>query len=100
VMGCSSDKDLDRIMGVLAPRCGALLAVQASVPRARDAAEVAEAAVAAGVPHVRTMPDPWEAMQLALGEAHADEIVCVTGSFYSAGEIRARWADAHPEAGA
>jgi dihydrofolate synthase/folylpolyglutamate synthase len=39
--------------------------------------------------------DPTRALAEALALAHPDDLVLVTGSFYLAGELRARW---HPEA--
>ena len=91
VFGCSRDKALEAMLERFAGRCASFTATQARLPRARPASEVAAAARALGLPDVREMPDAWEAVQEALGRARPDEVVCLTGSFYTAGEVRARW---------
>ena len=40
---------------------------------------------------VKSIADPPEAVRTALREARPDEVVCVTGSFFVAGEVRHAW---------
>ncbi len=100
VFGCSAGKDLAGMLRLLLSKCISFTATQASVPRALPANEVAEAArraAAAVAPQaaIRTVGDPWEALQRALSEAEPGDVVCVTGSFYVAGEVRAGWLRDH-----
>jgi dihydrofolate synthase/folylpolyglutamate synthase len=102
VFGCSTDKNLPGMLGLLAGRCTSFTATQASLPRARPAADVAEAAAQAGVltsgGALATVGRPWDAVRQALAEAEPQDVVCVTGSVFVAGEVRAGWLEQHPEA--
>ena len=73
------------------------MATQANSPRARPAGEIASAAQACAIPCVRQVPSPPAALQSVLAESGPEEIICITGSFYVAGEIRAQWG--HPHSG-
>ncbi len=102
VFGCSAGKKLSGMLDLLMPRCVRFTATQANLPRALSAEEVAEAArqagrAAPGGAEVRIVLDPWQALQEAVASAEPDEVVCVTGSFYVAGEVRAGWLAEHPE---
>jgi dihydrofolate synthase/folylpolyglutamate synthase len=100
VFGCSSDKDAPAMLRLLLPRCVSFTATQAGLSRAAPAEEVAQAARETGLTGacggVRVVRDPWEAMQDAMSRARLGDVVCSTGSFYTAGEIRAGWLRAHP----
>jgi len=102
VFGCSAGKKLSGMLQSLIPRCLRFTATQANLPRAMPAEEVAAAARLAASggatqPEVRTVRDPWQALQEAVDAAEPDEVVCVTGSFYVAGEVRAGWLKEHPQ---
>lgn len=103
VFGCSAGKKLHGMLARLLPRCVSFTATQAKLPRALPADEVAKAARESGLESsvadgVNTIADPPEAVQNALSRARPGDIVCVTGSFYVAGEVRAKWLEDHPEA--
>ncbi|MFW6189938.1 MAG: bifunctional folylpolyglutamate synthase/dihydrofolate synthase [Planctomycetota bacterium] len=103
VFGCSRDKNVSGMLEVLKQRCGGFTATQAENPRAMPAEEVAEAARGLGfdadVPGgVISTPDPVAAVDNALQAAGPADIVCLTGSFYTAGEVRAAWCERHSEA--
>ncbi len=90
VFGCSADKNVAAMLGALRGRCASLTASQAHLPRALPAGELARRAEELGWPApVPAVDDPAEAVQEALAEAAPDEIVCATGSFFMAGEVRA-----------
>jgi dihydrofolate synthase/folylpolyglutamate synthase len=94
VFGCSVDKNVRGILGLLRGRCVTLTATQADMPRAIPAADIE--AVAREV-HLKppdgtnVIPDAWSAAQDALSRAKPGEAVCIVGSFYTAGEIRKQW---------
>lgn len=98
VFGCSADKNVDGMLKVLRGRCASLTVTQARLPRALPAPAVSEAARLMGVlasGDVRVVPDAWQAVQKALSEARPEDVVCVTGSFYVAGEVQESWFSAH-----
>ncbi|NLW49573.1 MAG: bifunctional folylpolyglutamate synthase/dihydrofolate synthase [Candidatus Brocadiaceae bacterium] len=102
VFGCSADKNAEGMLGAMRGHCATLTATQSRMRRARPAVEVAQAAVGCGLAdagcRIDTIPDAWEAVRVALERAEPADVVCVTGSFYVAGEVRAEWAKRHPEA--
>ena len=102
VFGCSADKNVAGMLGVLRGRCASFTVTQAQdMPRAMAAEEVARIAGEIGfgqeVPGaVRVTPNAVEAVDAALAEARPEDVVCITGSFFTAGEVRARWCQTHP----
>jgi dihydrofolate synthase/folylpolyglutamate synthase len=98
VFGCSADKDARGMLELLLAHSAALTATQAALRRAMPADEVAAIATELSQDvEVRVVPNPWEAVQSALAEAAPGDIVCATGSFFTAGEIRGEWCKQHPE---
>jgi len=99
VFGCSADKNLRGMLEALRGRCNALTATQAQdMPRALPAQEIAAAARELNFPcGVKTAPNAVEAVETALAEAQPDDVVCITGSFFTAGEVRAHWLQTHPD---
>ena len=102
VFGCSADKNVAGMLQVLRGRCAAFTVTQAQdMPRAMSAEEVAGIAIELGfgldVPGgVHVMPNAVDAVDAALAQARPEEVVCITGSFFTAGEVRARWCQTHP----
>ncbi|MGD2176160.1 MAG: folylpolyglutamate synthase/dihydrofolate synthase family protein [Candidatus Brocadiaceae bacterium] len=100
VFACSAGKNVTGMLEVLKPHCASLVAAEAKLPRALPAEEVVRAARELGYGEgVRAVPDAVEAVQSELQEAGPDEIVCITGSFLTTGEVRGWWAGEHPEVG-
>ena len=100
VFGCSADKNVDGMLSVVRGRCASLVATQSQLPRALPAPTVAETARRLGIVAdgaLSTIPDAWDALQHALAQAQPGDVVCVTGSFYVAGEVRASWLVTHPQ---
>ncbi|MHB1786085.1 MAG: bifunctional folylpolyglutamate synthase/dihydrofolate synthase [Acidimicrobiales bacterium] len=95
VVGLSIDKPaVDMLSDLDAATATIVACCTAKTPRARPAAQVANAARAAGVPPERIVvcPSVVEAMQSALHAARPEDIVIVTGSLYIVGEARS-WLD-------
>ena len=100
LFGCSQNKDLPGMLGAFRGKCASFTAIQASLPRAMPAEEVLAAARECGVSppdEMRLIRDPWEAVTEALSRAGREDVLCMTGSFFTAGEVRARWQELHPD---
>jgi len=91
VFGSSADKNWQGMLVLLAPRCVSLITTQAFTPRAADAGMLAHAAREAGMKSARAVRHPPKAVREALQEAAPDDVVCVTGSFFVAGEVLDAW---------
>lgn len=96
VFATSRDKDLEGMLGVLLPRFETVILTRyLNNPRYVDPAELrtlAEAIAAAsqGINcTIEVQPDPPAAWSAARALAGADDLICVTGSFFLAAEIRA-----------
>jgi len=89
IIGAGSDKDIAGIAAELAPLAGRVLAVRAAHPRAMDPDRIAAAFRAAGAP-AEVVDNLGLALDLALAEASASKVICVTGSLFLAAEARER----------
>ena len=88
VLGLARDKDITGILKHLAPATERLVSTSVGTDLHRTAAEIAEAAAAAGVV-VESATPPRAALELALGRARASGTwVLVIGSLYLAGALR------------
>ena len=67
-------------------RPAALIATQPAF-RPLEAAEVAVAARRWDIPNVQVVPDAAEAARRALALAGPDDLLCLTGSFYTVGDV-------------
>ncbi|MEQ8787496.1 MAG: folylpolyglutamate synthase/dihydrofolate synthase family protein [Pirellulaceae bacterium] len=97
VFASSKDKDLPGMLQQLSGRADRLLLTRflgsprsAALEDLREAlpAGVGEAAAPRRLPLCTFHEDPHEAVRAALSEAAADDVVCVTGSFFIAAELR------------
>jgi len=91
VFGCSQDKNLAGMLRVLRQCCRCLTATQADSPRAVPADQIARAARECGIKTPKTIVPAPKAVRETLRLAGQDDMVCVTGSFFIAGEVRADW---------
>lgn len=57
----------------------------------RPAGEIARAVAEAAAGTVAVEPDPFAALDLALGEAGPEDLLLITGSVYLCGALRGRW---------
>lgn len=85
VLGMVRDKDIDDILRIL-PHDATYYFCSARIPRALDAAALAERASAMGLSGM-VIPDVNEALQTALKKAGSDDLVFVGGSTFVVAEI-------------
>jgi dihydrofolate synthase/folylpolyglutamate synthase len=86
VIGMVVGHSVDDVVGVLAPMAHRFYATAPDSPRAAPADEIARVAKA-HCPDVRIVMPVAEAAHQALRDAGEDDLVCVTGSFYTIHEI-------------
>lgn len=87
VIGMLSDKEREKVVGVLAPMARAAVVTRPNSPRAGNWRQLA---VEAGlyIPEVCLEEDVGKAVQKALCLAGSAEVVCITGSLYMVAEAR------------
>lgn len=88
VFGCAKDKEYDRILRLMTSRCDHLIVTEAQSPRAAGTEELAAAAREVGIPSVSVATPVVAALEQARNDSRAEDIICVTGSFYVTGEIK------------
>ena len=86
VIGVVVGHSVDDVVGVLAPMAHRFYATAPDSPRAASADEIARVAKA-HCPDVRVVQSAAEACRKALRDAREDDVVCVTGSFYTIHEV-------------
>lgn len=86
VLGILADKDYGEMINILAPLGSAVIATQSTSPRSAPAEEIAGQVTAMGIP-VQVVRPVTAAVQKALELAAPEDIVVVTGSFYTLGEV-------------
>jgi dihydrofolate synthase/folylpolyglutamate synthase len=86
VLGILADKDYEKMIEILAPMAGAVIATQSPSPRSAPAEDIAAKVSSLGIP-VHTIRPVTAAVQKALDIAAPDDIVVLTGSFYTLGEL-------------
>lgn len=96
LLGVGASKEAAEVVDALLPVAGHIVCTEApviakaAVPAHRLASLVHERGVSVAVE-----PDPQAAVEAAIQRATRDGLVCVTGSLYLVGAVRARW---HPPA--
>jgi dihydrofolate synthase / folylpolyglutamate synthase len=88
VLGAVEDKDYEAVIAELARVPSLLVLTQPRGRRALPVSRLQEAAKRLGLPHV-SEPDLRKAVIAALTEAAPEDVVCITGSHYVVGEVRA-----------
>ena len=88
VAGMFGDKDVEGVLGALAALAHRGYACSPPSERAAPPERVAAALSAAGVPEVRTFPSVASAVDEAREAAKEDDLILVTGSFYTVGAAR------------
>ena len=91
VFGISADKDLKGMLDALLPITTRMVVTRSRHPRAA-APEDLQAAVAARGEEAALSESVAEALEVALGWAGPDDVVCVTGSTFVAAEAQEAWA--------
>jgi dihydrofolate synthase / folylpolyglutamate synthase len=89
VFAATKDKDVSGLLRILIPRFETVILTQYHTnPRAVPAAELAALVEATSLRSCHVAPDAASAWNIARRLAEADDLVCVTGSFFIATEIR------------
>ncbi len=88
VFGTTSDKDIRAMLAILMPRFEHVVFTRyVENPRGISPRELDE--MASGVPVPRTVcPNPAQAWETASGMVERDDLICITGSFFLAAEMR------------
>jgi dihydrofolate synthase/folylpolyglutamate synthase len=86
VLGILADKDYRAMISTLAPLAHTVIATQSDSPRAAAASDIAREA-ASFCTHVETVMPVSAACKRALALAHVDDVICITGSFYTVAEV-------------
>jgi dihydrofolate synthase/folylpolyglutamate synthase len=93
----SGDKDIPGIFDVLTPHFAAAWFTRYTLnPRAVPPERLVELWLAAGGTGASVAATPAEALQAARAASGADDLICVTGSVFLAGELRPLLLDAPP----
>jgi dihydrofolate synthase/folylpolyglutamate synthase len=93
----SGDKDIPGIFDVLAPHFAAAWFTRYSLnPRAVPPERLVELWQAAGGTGAAVAATPAQALQAARAASEADDLICVTGSVFLAGELRPLLLEATP----
>jgi len=87
IFGAMRDKDYGKMMENLAPSARSFTCYSPDAPRAEDPADLAKAQRDKSIP-TRVIRDFDEVIRM-IDSAPAKTVFCVTGSFYTVGEIRA-----------
>jgi dihydrofolate synthase/folylpolyglutamate synthase len=96
IVGISQDKNLEGIVGELAPLGDRIIVTRSRHPRAAPTGVVARAFASRGL-EVSEVEDVGMALGRALEEAHEDHMVLVTGSLFVAAEAREAIKGIEPE---
>lgn len=99
VVGVSADKDARAILATLAPGAKTVTVTRSRHPRAADPAVLAQqASEFFSSDEILVAPTVAQALELALHQAHHDQLVCVTGSLFVVAEAREAWLAGNPRA--
>lgn len=86
VLGIMADKDVRGFLAAIADMTDSLILMRPSTPRAAAPEDVAAVAAEFGIP-TRVIPSAGAAIQSALAEAGEADLVLITGSHYTVGDV-------------
>jgi dihydrofolate synthase/folylpolyglutamate synthase len=89
VLGMSADKNIAAVVAILAPLAHEVFATHFNNPRACDPQRLA-GEVRRHHNAVQVVSDPLDALHLARQRAYPSDLICVAGSLFLLGEIKAR----------
>ncbi len=92
VFAAAGDKDVDAMLGEIAPRAALFVATESGNPRGLDPRVISELARGRGAKRVAAERDIGKALEKAWGAAGAKGAVLVTGSLYLVGRAKKRLA--------
>lgn len=88
VIGVMEDKDVEKILDILAPLAARCFTVRPDNPRSMDPAALAKAATLRGIT-AEPCPSVEAGIRCAIEAAGRGGVVCAIGSLYMAGDVRA-----------
>ena len=88
LLGFSHDKDIAGMLKVLLPMASAVVLTRSDSPRAAEPEEVAALASDLGATQVETVTPAAAALDHARDLAGPGDLLCITGSFFLAGNLR------------
>ena len=91
VFSCAMDKDANAMFRLFAPRAHRVVLTKINNPRAMALDQLEDAAAEAGCQRVSIVPEIAAAVAEAARGAADDDLICVAGSFYLAGDARRAW---------
>ena len=86
VVSFSSDKDYESMLQIWAPLCDRLIATENISPRALPLEQLKESA-SKSFRAVETAPSVPDAVQFALEQAAPNDLICISGSFFTIAEV-------------
>ena len=89
ILGVSDRKDTKAMIREIAPRADSVIVTRAAF-RGVAPEYLASLVYPYGVPCAVVAP-PERALEAALAQAHQNDLICVTGSLFVVGEVRAQW---------
>lgn len=89
VTGMLADKDYRSAVTKALPLAERFITVTPPVPRALDAEDLAAVLREMGPVPVKACPAIEDALEFALGESTPDDVICIFGSLYQIGNVRA-----------
>ena len=99
IFGCAQDKNVDSMLHMLALGADKILFTQSSDnPRAMDPAELQRRFAEISPKMTQVVPKLKDAINMAHKAIGRDDLICVTGSFYLAGEAKKMLLDAKTKA--
>lgn len=90
ILGVTADKNVPGILQPLLPLTDSVIVTKADNPRATETTVLKEAAGALGY-DVEVQPDITAAVTAAWRQARAEDLICVAGSLYIAGDLLNCW---------
>jgi dihydrofolate synthase/folylpolyglutamate synthase len=90
IYGAMRDKAVDEVAGLLFPRATAVIVTSPDQPRAISAPVLAEM-TGHHARRVEIIPDPNQALQLALELAAPEDVIFITGSLFLVSELRRQY---------
>ena len=88
LLGFSRDKDIEGMLKTLLPLASSVVLTRSDSPRAADPEEVAALARELGATRVETVQPAAAALDRARELAEPADLLCITGSFFLAGNLR------------
>ncbi|HEY8715359.1 MAG TPA: folylpolyglutamate synthase/dihydrofolate synthase family protein [Candidatus Acidoferrum sp.] len=90
IYGALRDKSVDEVAGWLFPLADEVIITEPRTPRAISAPQLADI-TNYHARRVVVIPHAESAFDHALGNAALDDVICITGSLYLVGQLRAHW---------